>query len=243
MELRGRVALVTGAGQRLGRAIAAALAGRGMRLAIHYHSSDAGARELQREILAAGGDAECFAADLGDAAAARALPGRVVAHFGALDVLVNSAAVMHHLSFDETTIEQWNEVLDLNLRSVFFCTQGAAAALRAARGKVVNLADLGGLEPWPGYAAHSVSKAGVVMLTKVLARSLAPEVTVNAIAPGAVLVPDSYDPAERRRLAEATPLGRLGEPKDATDAILYLLERGDFVTGEILVVDGGRLLR
>jgi len=243
MELRGRVALVTGAGQRLGRAIAAALAGRGMRLAIHYHNSDKGARELQREIIAAGGEAECFVADLGDAAAARALPGRVVAHFGALDVLVNSAAVMRHLSFDETTVEQWNEVIDLNLRSMFFCTQGAAAALRAARGKVINLADLGGLEPWPGYAAHSISKAGVVMLTKVLARALAPEATVNAIAPGTVLVPDSLDAVERRRLADSTPLGRLGEPGDATDAILYLLERGDFVTGDILVVDGGRLLR
>ena len=243
MELAGRVALVTGAGQRLGRAIAEALAGRGMRLAIHYNSSDTGARELQREIVARGGEADCFAADLTDAAAARALPVTVAERFGALDVLVNSAAVMRHLSFEETTVAQWDEVLDLNLRSVFFCTQGAAPALRAARGKVINLADLGGLEPWPGYAAHSVSKAGVVMLTKVLARALAPDVTVNAIAPGTVLVPDSYSTAERERLARATPLQRLGTPADATGAILYLLERGDFVTGETLVVDGGRLLR
>ena len=243
MELAGRVALVTGAGQRLGRAIAEALAGRGMRLAIHYNSSDAGARELQREIIARGGEADCFAADLTDAAAARALPVTVAERFGALDVLVNSAAVMRHVSFEETTVALWDEVLDLNLRSVFFCTQGAAPALRAARGRVINLADLGGLEPWPGYAAHSVSKAGVVMLTKVLARALAPDVTVNAIAPGTVLVPDSYTAEERDRLARATPLQRLGTPDDATGAILYLLERGDFVTGETLVVDGGRLLR
>jgi NAD(P)-dependent dehydrogenase (short-subunit alcohol dehydrogenase family) len=125
---------------------------------------------------------------------------------------------------------------------VFFCTQGAAAALRAARGKVVNLADLGGLQPWPGFAAHSVSKAGVVMLTRVLARALAPEVTVNAIAPGAILVPEEYDAAERERLARSTPLGRLGRPEDAVAALLYLLEGGDYVTGEVLVVDGGRLL-
>ncbi len=243
MELAGRVALVTGAGQRLGRAIATALAARGMRLAIHYHASDAGARELEREIAGEGGEAACFGADLTDAEAARALPAQVVARFGALDVLVNSAAVMRHLSFEETTPAQWDEIVNLNLRAVFFCTQGAAAALRSARGKVVNIADLGGLEPWPGYAAHSVSKAGVVMLTKVLARSLAPDVTVNAIAPGTVLVPDSYDEAERERLAAATPLRRLGRPEDAIEAILYLLERGDFVTGETLVVDGGRLLR
>ena len=115
--------------------------------------------------------------------------------------------------------------------------------LRAACGKIVNLADLGGLQPWPGFAAHSVSKAGVVMLTKVLARALAPEVTVNAIAPGTVLVPEEYDGEERERLARTTPLRRLGTPQDAIAALLYLLEGGDFVTGEILVVDGGRVLR
>lgn len=243
MELRGRVALVTGAGRRLGRAMAAALADRGMTLAIHHHASSAGANELREEVVAAGGRAVCFEADLTDARAARALPARVVAEFGGLDVLVNSAAVMHRLSFEETTAEQWDAVHDLNLRAVFFCTQGAAPALRAARGKVVNLADLAGLEPWPGFVAHSVSKAGVVMLTKVLALSLAPEVTVNAIAPGAVLVPEEYDDEERDRLARATPLRRLGSPSDVVSALLYVLEGGDFVTGEVLVVDGGRLIR
>ena len=243
MELAGRVALVTGAGRRLGHAMAAALAGRGMTVAIHYHASRAGAEALRTEIEAAGGRAACFAADLADPHAARALPGRVVAELGRLDVLVNSAAVMHPLRFEDTTVEQYDEILDLNLRSLFFCTQGAAAALRAARGKVVNIADLGGLEPWPGFAAHSVSKAGVVILTRVLALSLAPDVTVNAIAPGAVLVPESYDEAERERLARTTPAGRLGTPDDVVAALLYLLEGGDFVTGEVLAVDGGRRLR
>jgi pteridine reductase len=243
MELPGRVALVTGAGRRLGRALAQALGERGMILAIHHHASSRGASELRDSIIAAGGRAACFAADLADPAAAAELPRRVVAEFGRLDVLVNSAAVMHRRSFEDTTPAQWDEVLGLNLRSVFFCAQGAASALRAARGKVVNMADLSGLEPWPGFAAHSISKAGVVMLTKVLARALAPEVTVNAIAPGAVLVPEEYDAEERDRLARSTPLRRLGSPADAVAALLYLLEGGDFVTGEVLVVDGGRLLR
>ncbi|HUF35380.1 MAG TPA: SDR family oxidoreductase [Gemmatimonadales bacterium] len=243
MDLGGRVALVTGAGRRLGRAMAAALAERGMTLAIHHHASADGAAELRGEIEAGGGRAACFAADLADAAAARELPRRVAAEFGRLDLLLNSAAVMHRIRFEDTTPPQYDAILDLNLRSVFFCTQGAAPALRAARGKVINMADVGGLEPWPGFAAHSVSKAGVVMLTKVLARALAPEVTVNAIAPGAVLVPEEYDAAERERLARATPLGRLGTPADAVAALLYLAERADFVTGEVLVVDGGRLLR
>lgn len=243
MDLSGRVALVTGAGQRLGRAFAAALAGRGMALALHYNSSDDGARALRDEIRGAGGRAECFGADLTDAQAARALPEQVVAALGGLDVLVNSAAVMHRIAFEDTTVEQYDAILDLNLRSLFFVTQGAAPALRRARGKVVNIADLGGLEPWPSYPAHSLSKAGVVMLTKVLARVLAPQVTVNAIAPGTVLVPDSYDTAQRDRLARDTPLRRLGTPADAVGALLYLLEQGDFVTGEVLVVDGGRILR
>jgi pteridine reductase len=243
MELRGRVALVTGAGRRLGRELARALAGRGMTLGIHHRASSDGAQALRDEVEAAGGRAECFAADLADAEAARALPRRVVDAFGRLDVLVNSAAVMHRIGFEETTPEQYDAILDLNLRSVFFCTQGAAPALRAARGKVVNLADLAGVQPWPGFVTHSVSKAGVVMLTRVLARALAPEVTVNAIAPGAVLVPEEYDAEERERLARATPLGRLGSPDDVVAALLYLLEGGDFVTGEVLTVDGGRILR
>lgn len=243
MQLAGRVALVTGAGRRLGRAFAAALAGRGMRIALHHHRSADGAASLRDEIRAAGGEAECFAADLGDAEAARALAPRVVEKFGALDVLLNSAAIMEHVGFEETTPELFDRVLAVNTRSVFFVTQGAAPALRAARGRVVNLADLAGLEPWPGYAAHSVSKAGVVMLTKVLARALAPDVNVNAIAPGTVLVPDEYDAATRERLARSAPLQRLGTPDDAIHALLYLLEGGDFVTGETLVVDGGRLLR
>ncbi len=243
MELRDRVALVTGAGRRLGRAMARALAGRGMAVAIHHHASAAGAEELRDEIVATGGRAACFAADLTDAGAATELPGRVAAELGRLDVLVNSAAVMHQLTFEETTPAQYDAVLDLNLRSVFFCSQGAAPALRAARGKVVNMADLSGIQPWPGFAVHSISKAGVVMLTRVLALALAPDVTVNAIAPGAVLVPEDYDAEERDRLVRATPLRRLGAPEDAVAALLYLLEGGDFATGEVLTVDGGRHLR
>jgi pteridine reductase len=242
MELQGKVALVTGAGRRLGRAMASALADRGMTLAIHYHGSIEGATALRDEIVREGGQAACFEADLSDPYAARALPEQVARHFGQLDVLVNSAAIMQRVRLEDTTPDQWNTILDLNLRSVFFCSQGAVPALRAARGKLINLADLAGLEPWTGFAAHSISKAGVVMLTKVLALTLAPDVTVNAIAPGAVLVPEDYSEEERERLARSTPLRRLGDPADVISALLYLLEGGDFVTGQVLVVDGGRFL-
>ncbi len=242
MELAGRVALVTGAGRRLGRAIALALAGRGMEIAIHYHRSAREAEVTEHAVRERGRRALRFPADLTDAAAARALPGRVAAEFGRLDVLINSAGIMIPAPVEETTPELWDRMMDLNLRAAFFTVQGAVPWLRPARGKVVNLADVGGLEPWPRYAAYCVSKAGVEMLTRVLARALAPEITVNAVAPGAVLPPDEWDQASRDHLARTTPLQRLGSPDDVTAAILYLLEGGDYVTGTTLVVDGGRLI-
>ncbi len=243
MELAGKVALVTGGGRRLGRAIAAALGGREMSVAIHYNESASGAEELRDELRAAGGAAEVFSADLRDPHAARALPERVVSRMGQLDVLVNSAAIMVKASFAETTPAMWDDIFALNLRAGFFCAQGAAVALRAAGGKIINMADLGGLEPWAGYAAHSISKSGVVMLTRLLSVALAPEVTVNAIAPGAVLLPEQWNAEAAEHLKRSTPLKRLGAPSDIVSAVLYLLEGGDYVTGETLVVDGGRLQR
>jgi pteridine reductase len=126
---------------------------------------------------------------------------------------------------------------------MFFVSQGAIPHLRRAKGKIVNLADVAGLEPWPAYVPHCVSKAGVVMLTKALARALAPDIAVNAVAPGPVLVPDAWDAATRERIRATTPLGRLGEPADVVAAVRFLLADTDFVTGTVLVVDGGRLIR
>jgi len=243
MELAGRVALVTGGARRLGRAFVEALAAKGMRVAIHHGASASEAESLCAALVAQGVESATFGGDLRDAAVASALPDRVAARFGALDVLINSAAVMERISVADTSVEQWDAILNLNLRAPFFVAQGAAPHLARARGTIVNIADLGGLEPWPNYAAHSISKAGVIMLTKVLATALAPDITVNAIAPGTVLVPDDYDAEKRAFLSETTPLKRLGTSQDAVNAMLYLVEHGDFVTGETLVVDGGRLLR
>ena len=243
IDLRDRVALVTGGARRLGRAFAEGLAERGMRIAVHYGSAAGEADAVVAAIRDAGGDAAAFGADLRDAEAAIALPQRVVEHFGQLAVLVNSAAVMERIPVPDTTVGQWDDIIDLNLRAPFFLAQQAAPHLRRSQGRIVNIADLGGLEPWGNYAAHSISKAGVVMLTKVLAVALAPDITVNAIAPGTVLVPDDYDDERREFLSATTPLRRLGTPADAVSALLYLVEHGDFVTGETLIVDGGRLHR
>ncbi len=241
--LRGGVALVTGGARRLGRAFAEALAADGLRIAVHYQASEAEAADTVAAIRGAGGDAVAFQADLREAAAAMALPGRVVDHFGRLDVLVNSAAVMERITVADTTVSAWDNILDLNLRAPFFLAQQAAPHLALQRGTIVNIADLSGLEPWRHYPAHSISKAGVVMLTKVLAVALAPEITVNGIAPGTVLLPDDYDDARREFLASTTPLGRLGSPDDAVQALRYLVFHAEFVTGETIVVNGGRLLR
>jgi pteridine reductase len=241
-RLAGGVALVTGGARRLGRAFVEALAADGMRVAVHYGHSATEAEAVVDGIRSRGGDAVAFGADLREADAALALPQRVVEHFGRLDVLLNSAAVMERIPLADTTVAQWDDILDLNLRAPFFLAQQAAPHLRASNGTIINIADLGGLEPWRNYAAHSVSKAGVVMLTKVLAVALAPEITVNAIAPGTVLVPDDYDDDRRAFLSETTPLGRLGVPEDAVEALRYLV-RQTFVTGETVVVDGGRLHR
>jgi pteridine reductase len=242
MQLRGKVALVTGGALRVGAAISRALGAKGMDVAVHYGSSATEARQVVSDLRELGVAAESFGANLREVEGAQALAGRVVSHFGRLDVVVNSAANMIEGPVDGVTPEVWDEVFALNLRAPFFVTQGALPALRASKGKVVNIADLAGLEPWPQYVAHCTSKAGVVMLTKSLARALAPDITVNAVAPGAVLLPDGWDDAARRHFAETTPLKRLGSAEDVAQAVVYLLE-ADYVTGEVLVVDGGRLLR
>ncbi len=242
MLLAGRVALVTGAGRRVGRAIAVALGARGMRVALHHHDAGDGAREAAAEIAKSGGEGVPFRADLRDAVAATALVRDVAEHFGALDVLVNSAAVMVRTPIGEVTPEQWDDMFALNLRAPFFCAQAAARAMGNRGGAIINIADLAGMEAWPAYVPHGISKAGVIQMTKALAKTLAPAIRVNAIAPGAVLLPDNWSDADAARLAASTPLGRIGAPADVVAAVMYLLE-ADYVTGDVLIVDGGRHVR
>jgi pteridine reductase len=242
VDPRGRVALVTGAGRRVGRAIALALGRRGARVAVHYHASADGALETARAIEREGAEARTFQADLSAADAPARLVAQVAAAFGGLDVLVNSAAVMLRTPVGTVTTDEWDAMFALNLRAPFFAAQAAADLLRARRGAVVNIADLAALETWPAYVPHGITKAGVVQLTRSLARVLAPEVRVNAVAPGPVQLPEEWTREDAERLARTTPLRRLGSPDDVSQAVLYLLE-ADYVTGEVLVVDGGRHVR
>ena len=242
MELRNKVALVTGGGRRVGRALAEALGERGATVAVHYGASKAGADEVVKEIEAHGGKAAAFGADLTSPDAPRALVDAVSRRFGSLDVLVNSAAVMVRTPIGEVDSAAWDSMFALNLRAPFFLSQAAGPLLRRARGAIVNIADLAAFETWPAYIPHGITKGGVVQMTRALARVLAPEVRVNAIAPGTVLLPDDWSEADAARLDESTPLKRQGSPADVVQAMLYLLE-ADYVTGETIVVDGGRHIR
>jgi NAD(P)-dependent dehydrogenase (short-subunit alcohol dehydrogenase family) len=233
---------VTGAGHRVGRAIALALGARGMRVAVHYNAAVAGARETLEQIRAAGGHGSIVGADLTQPEAAGALVSTVAKTFGGLDVLVNSAAVMVRTPFGEVTAKQWDDIMALNLRAPFFLAQAAAPLLRAARGVIVNIADLAAFETWPAYLPHGISKSGVVNLTRSLARVLAPEVRVAGIAPGTVLLPDNWDADAAEHLRQTTPLERTGSPADVTATVLFILE-SDYLTGETIIVDGGRHVR
>jgi len=241
MDLRGKCALVTGAGQRIGRAIAYGLIRRGVNVAIHYHRSEQGAKATQMEAEVAGVRVTRLKADLGDAEAAEALPARAREALGGLDIAVLNAAIMERRPLAEVTPLAWDRVMNLNLRSTFFAAKGAAAAMGEQGGAIVALADIAAFQRWKEYPVHVVSKAGVVAATEVLARILAPRVRVNAVAPGAVLPPPDWDDAARKQLVATTPLGRLGAPDDVVRAVIYLLEN-DYLTGTTLVVDGGRLL-
>ncbi len=242
MELAGRVALVTGAGRRVGRALALALARRGAAVAVHFHASERGARESAAEIAANGGRADVFRADLARPDAAAELVAAVVRSLGRLDVLVNSAAIMVRTPFGAVGAEQWDRILALNLRAPFLLAQAAAPHLRERRGAIVNIADLAAYETWPSFIPHGISKAGVVHMTRSLARVLAPDVRVNAIAPGTVLLPDDWTAADAARLDRTTPLQRQGSPDDVASAMLFLLD-AEYVTGETIIVDGGRHIR
>lgn len=242
MKLDDRVALVTGSARRLGRQIALALAGSGADVAVHCHRSTRAARQTVEELRALGIRAEVFNADLTRVQEIDALFAAVESAFGRLDVLVNNASVFERKPFLDVAPDDYDRVMGVNLRAAFFCSQVAARLMRrGGAGLIVNLADVAAYQPWPAYAAHSISKAGLVMMTRVLARALAPEIRVNAVAPGPVLPPETADDAERERLAELTALRRLGTPEDVARAVLFLVD-SDYITGETIVVDGGKSL-
>lgn len=245
--LDGRLALVTGAGRRVGRGIAVALAGAGADVLVHYLDSEDGAQETARAIRNLGRSAHTYQADLADPGGIDALFGAIGRDHGKLDVLVNSAASFESAPFEEISSGDWDEVMALNLRAPFLCTRHAAPMLRNAAdgrpGAVVNIADLSGVVPWRGFAHHSTSKAGLIHLTLAAAKELGPRIRVNAVVPGPILPPPGEDPESEEwlRRGDRLPLRRTGDPADVGTAVVFLAAN-DFVTGETLIVDGGEHL-
>jgi len=225
MKLKGKTALVTGAAKRIGREIALGLARRGANIVVHYNSSASDAREAVAEIKKLGVDAIAVKADQSNAREVRAAVGKAVKHFHDIHVLVTSAA-------------------DANLKGPFLFALEIGRHMKARKlnGKIVTFADWSAIRPYANYLPYCVSKAGIICLTKSLAKALGPNVQVNAIAPGPVLLPPDFTEAEIQEVIDATVVKRLGSPKDIVNSVLFLIEGSDFITGHTLVVDGGRLI-
>jgi len=237
-KFAGKVVLVTGAAKRVGRGIALRLAAEGARVAIHYHRSEAEARRTAADC----GGAELFRANLESVAEIRSMFDQLEARLGRLDGLVNNAARFSR--FDPLAIEEadWDFIHAVNLKAAFFCNQAAARImLKSGGGRIVNISSLGGLRPWAEHAHYCASKAGLIHLTRALAKAWAPRITVNSVAPGVIPFEDIDE--RGRRMVEATPAGRGGTPAEIAEAVVFFLSASEFVTGQILAVDGGLSLR
>jgi NAD(P)-dependent dehydrogenase (short-subunit alcohol dehydrogenase family) len=237
--LQGQVAVVTGAAKRIGRSIALRFAEAGAHVVVNYDSSKAEAEAVVEEIKAKGVNAAALQGNVAHRDDVQKLFRAVDAQFGRLDILVNNAGMFFPAKFEELTEEQWDRIMNTNLKSQFLCSQTAAPLLKkSGRGRIINLSSLGGLLPWPGFTHYCVSKAGSIMLTKCLARVLGPEITVNSIAPGTIQFEGEAPDTD---FIQRVPLHRVGTGDDIAEAALYLAT-APFVTGQILAVDGGRLL-
>jgi len=239
-----RVALVTGGARRIGEAVVRALHGAGMRVVVHHHRSfDAAARLAASLNTERPDSARCLGGDLLAPGRAEALAGEAAALWGRLDVLVNNASAFYPTPLGEVTEREWEALLGTNLKAPFFLAQGAAPHLATHGGTVVNITDIYARRPLAGHPVYCAAKAGLEMLTRALARELAPAVRVNAVAPGAILWPEPPpSPEAQRRLLARTALRRQGAPEDVAQAVLFLVRDARYTTGDTVLVDGGRSL-
>lgn len=239
--LKNRVALVTGGGRRIGRVIALALARAGAQVVVNYNRSAAGARDTVREIRTLGVESVALKADVSRAADVRAMFRVVERQFGRLDVLVNNAAVFFAVGWDKLRERDWDRALGANLKGPFFCAQAAARIMmRQGSGRIINISSLGGLRAWPSYMHYCSSKAGLIMLTRCLAKALGPAIMVNSVAPGTILFPGEKPSAAQQASIPRTPLRKAGRPEDVAAAVLFLAGTAEFITGQVIPVDGGQ---
>lgn len=239
MDLKNRTALVTGGAKRVGRAIAVALGQRGANVIIHYHDSREESRETIEAIAALGVDAQRIQADLSDPADINKMMFVVKDWIGRIDILVNSASAFQAKSIFDISVDDWDAIMAVNLRAPFLLSQLAARLMQEqGEGVIINIADIAGQTPWPRFPHHSVSKAGLIMLTRVLAKALAPTIRVNGVVPGPVLKPEGMLGERWETLGDVLPLRHTGSPENVAQAVIALIEN-DFVTGALWNVDGG----
>jgi len=244
LELTGKVILVTGGAVRVGRAICSEIARKGAKVFCHYHQSIQPAKSLQRELQDIGCEVEIFQADLMQIESGIRLLHEVINRFGRIDVLINSAALFYKTPFGFVTEKDWDTFFSLNLKQVFFLCQEAGLMMTEQKsGKIINIADAAASTPFPSYLPYSISKAALVAMTKGLAKALAPHVQVNCVNPGPVMIPESLPDDEKRSAIAQTLLKREGTAQDVAKAVRFLIEEGDYLTGVILPVDGGREIR
>lgn len=239
----GKTVLVTGAAKRVGSAIARELHAAGANIVVHYRSAQTAAEALAGELNALRpGSVVCQQANLLDIARLPDLVGKSVAAFGGLDALVNNASSFFATPFGEIDLADWDDLIGSNLKAPLYLTQAAAPYLKARRGVVVNITDIHAERPLAGYSLYCTAKAGLLGLTRALAIEMAPEVRVNAVAPGAILWPDDslLDPAARDKIVAHTLLGRAGSPEDIARAVRFLLDDASYMTGQVINIDGGR---
>jgi pteridine reductase len=241
-SLDDQVILITGGARRIGAQIARTLHAAGARILVHYRSSAAAAQGLATELNGArAGSAALFAADLRQAGAPEQLVAAAAGHFGRLDALINNASTFYPTPVGKITAAAWDDLVGSNLRAPLFLAQAAAAHLAKQRGVIINVIDIHGLRPLKGYPVYSIAKAGLAMLTRSLARELAPDIRVNGIAPGPVLWAEhDLDDSMKREIIGKTALKRTGSPQDIARTALFLIRDAPYITGQIIAVDGGR---
>jgi len=242
MTLQHRVVLITGGARRIGQAIALALAQRRAHVVITYRASTREAQQTVKRLERLGARASAVRAELSSSRAITRVMDHIRKRYGRLDVLVNCAAVFTRTPFARLTEQEWDATMNPNLKGPFLCALHASRLMGRRGGKIINLADWAGIRPYTDYLPYCVSKAGVIGLTKALAKELAPAIQVNAIAPGPILPPEGMRAKDRARIIQRVPLKRWGSPQDIANTVLFLIEGTDFMTGSVVFVDGGQLI-
>lgn len=243
MKLKNKIFLITGGAVRIGRAITIEMIKCGAEVICHFNKSEAAAQSLKKEVINLGGKLHLVKADLSKLNPALDILNEIVSQKDGIDVLINNAAIFYKTSLEDIEETDWDQLFSINLKAPFFLSQKIGLIMKKqGYGKIINIGDTSGLNPWPGYLAYSLTKSGIISMTKGLAKALAPEVHVNCINPGPVLIPEYYNKDEINNAIKKTLLKKTGSANDIIETVKFLIEGSDYITGSIINVDGGRSL-